>query len=420
MTKEPLLSYKDVLEKLTDQECHLFLGNGFNRWLGIDTSYWAIFKRMTENDHWIYKDAKALVEETWEDLEKFIGRLIEDISDKNLFLIKYVSNKVKYDFMKAAHEIVKAEIKNIYTEKNQGIHLLLKNFKNYFTLNYDSFLYLLLLSFKLDNIQEKTIAFQPSIKFIEKDMDEAQNNIYTEIKATRTNGTLNINAWDGSSIFKSMDQLTKTHFTTEIKEYSKSNNKGWKVKDIDKVVSAILKEERNHKVLNNLNDGSKKISLFDDTIEFVFDPKSKLQNLYFLHGAFHIYKDGKQEKKITQSTNKALYDKLEEILNDEARDIVCVFQAENKIEEINKSEYLKKAYNKLHELSGSMVIIGCSLSDNDQHIFDQINKSKIDTLYISTRKKNYDINYKIAKEKFPTKKIMLFEAETISYELPHN
>jgi hypothetical protein len=43
------------------------------------------------------------------------------------------------------------------------------------------------LNFKLDNTQEKTIAFQSSIKFIEKDMDEAQNNIYTEIKATRTN-----------------------------------------------------------------------------------------------------------------------------------------------------------------------------------------------------------------------------------------
>jgi hypothetical protein len=215
-----------------------------------------------------------------------------------------------------------------------------------------------------------------------------------------------------------MDQLTKAHFITEIKEYSKSNNKGWKVKDIDKVVSTILKEERNHKVLNNLNDGSKKISLFDDTIEFVFDPKSRTQNLYFLHGAFHIYKDGKQEKKITQSGNKPLYDKLEEILNDEARDIVCVFQAENKIEEINKSEYLKKAYNKLYELSGSMVIIGCSLSDNDQHIFDQINKSKIDTLYISTRRESYEKTYKKAKDKFPSKEIFLFEAETISYELP--
>ena len=44
--------------------------------------------------------------------------------------------------MKAAHEIVKSKIKNIYAEKNEGIHILLKNFANYFTLNYDSFLYL--------------------------------------------------------------------------------------------------------------------------------------------------------------------------------------------------------------------------------------------------------------------------------------
>ena len=35
-------------------------------------------------------------------------------------------------------------------KKNEGIYLLLREFTNYFTLNYDSFLYMLLLKYKKD------------------------------------------------------------------------------------------------------------------------------------------------------------------------------------------------------------------------------------------------------------------------------
>ena len=124
------------------------------------------------------------------------------------------------------------------------------------------------------------------------------------------------------------------------------------------------------------------------------------------------------EKKITQSSDKALYDRLEEILNNGEKDIICVFQSDNKIDEINKSEYLKNAYNKLSKLGGSMVIIGCSLSENDNHIFEQIKKSNINKLYISTTSKSKGEINERAKEKFRGKEIVLFEAESISYELP--
>ncbi|EKD24504.1 MAG: hypothetical protein ACD_80C00226G0007 [uncultured bacterium (gcode 4)] len=416
-----LLKYKDILEKIEPQECHLLLGNGFNRGLGVDTSYKSIFKKMTENDHGIYKDAKTIVAECGDDLEKFIGKLVDDIADQNSFLKKYVANKVKCDFMKAAHEIVKSGIKNIYAERNEGIYILLKNFANYFTLNYDSFLYLLLLNFKLaDSNPKKTIAMQPSLKFVEKDMNDVQNNIYSEIKEARRGWSININFWQKSNVVsKDMWDLTKKNFISGIEIYSKSNNKNWKTSDIERVVKSILEEEKKNNILKNIDDGSI-ISLFNNSKEFVFDVSKETQNLFFLHWAFHIYRDWKEEKKITQSTDGALYDKLEEILNNEERDIICIFQSENKIDEINRSKYLKKCYDKLSELSGAMVIIGCSLSDNDQHIFTQINSSKINTLYISTRKENAEENYKKAKKYFQNKEIILFEAESISYELPQD
>ena len=85
---------------------------------------------------------------------------------------------------------------------------------------------------------------------------------------------------------------------------------------------------------------------------------------------------------------------------------------------INKNGYLLNCHKKLRDLNGNMVIIGSSLADNDNHIFEQINNSAVDTLYISTLLKNKDESLQLAKDKFPSKKIYLFDAGTISYELP--
>ncbi len=422
MTKKiTLLKYQEVLEKIHGKECHLLIGNGFNRGLGVNTSYPAIFQKMLKNDLGIYKDAKDTVKKCSSDLERFIGELTKDIDDKNIFLKKYVANKVKQDFMKATHEIVKEGIKNLYAKENEGIFMLLKHFQNYFTLNYDSFLYLLLLNFKSEaDEKEQTIAFQPSLKFIEKDMDENQNNIYTEIKEARNDGTVSIKFESKSnSTVQNLSELNKKNFISEVEIYSKSNSKNWKASDIERVVKSLLEEEKKNKVLSKVDDGSKQITLFDGAKDFVFDVNKETQNLFFLHGAFHIYKDGKLEKKITQSSEKALYDKLEQILNDEEKEIVCVFQSENKIEAINRSEYLKKALQKISTLSGSLVIIGSKLDDNDSHIFNNIESANIDTVYISSRKGSKTKNYNKAKKIFKTKEIILFDANSISYELPN-
>lgn len=72
MTEEKtLLKYPEILKKIDGKECHLLLGNGFNRGLGINTSYSAIFQKMLQNDLGIYKDAKDIVKKCGDDLEKF-------------------------------------------------------------------------------------------------------------------------------------------------------------------------------------------------------------------------------------------------------------------------------------------------------------------------------------------------------------
>jgi len=412
-----LLTYDDVLEKINAHENHLLIGNGFNRGLGINTSYASIFNRMIDSERSVYGDAIPLVEECKNDLESFIGRLIEDVSPNNSFLKKYIENKVKIDFMKATHEIVKDNIKDIYSKDNEGVFVLLQNFTNYFTLNYDTLLYLLLLKYKISEDDINAISFTSSIKFMNELEDYRSTNIFTEIKELRVKGFLEINNnEDEKFVHKRLDKVTKQSFISSVNEYSKSNGKNWKTKDIDRVVGLVLKEEQENKVLKNIDDGSRYHGLFDNDPVFIFDLSSRTQNLFFLHGAFHIYKNGKSIYKITQDNDKALYSKLEEILNHEEMSIVCVFKQDDKLDTIKENDYLLKCYKKLKTLSGNMVIIGSSLADNDNHIFSQIEKSNVKRLFISTFKKNYKEFYKLAEEKFPTKEIYLFDAETVSYK----
>lgn len=412
-----LISYQQVLEKIKNQENHLLLGNGFNRGLGIDTSYYSIFQKMIENNHGIYKDVEKVVEECNSDLEIFIGRLLKDISEDNMFLRKYINNKVKMDFMQATHEIVKSEIKKVYAENNEGIFILLKEFTNYFTLNYDSFLYLLLLNYKAaDKPELNSIAVQPTLNFVEEDLNIQHNNIYEEIKQIR-NGSLTIAPdTENNPTNTPINKVTKGTFVSIIKQYSKSNNKNWKTKTIDQIVKNILQEEKQNQVLEKIDDGAQ-LSFFHGEREFVFDINSETQNLFFLHGAFHIYKDGSSIKKITQHSDKALYERLENILNKEEQEIVCVFQTENKLKTIKENEYLMKCYNKLSNLSGNLVILGSALSENDTHIFTQINNSNIADIFIATTSFTENV-VENACNIFPEKNIVFFDVKTISYQLP--
>jgi hypothetical protein len=315
--------------------------------------------------------------------------------------------------MQALHSIVKSQIKHVYAEQNEGIYILLKQFNNYFTLNYDSFLYLLLLKYKKDIEDNKNaIALTPKISFIEVDLNERNNNIYCEIKQLRESGKMEINIPE-ASVGTDLSRLTKTNFVTAVSLYSKEQKKGWKDKDIKNAIDLILEEEQRNQVLERVEDGFRYLFNRD---EFVHDVNMD-QNIFFLHGAFHIFRDGKEIKKITQETDKALYTKLEEVLNNEEQDVVCVFQSSNKLEAIEDNPYLLHCYNKLSTLYGNMVIIGSSLDDNDNHVFNQINNSQIEKVYISVLSSDLEKQYQKAIEKFPNKKVILFDAKTISYKL---
>lgn len=409
----PLYNYKDILTALesTDDHCHLLLGNGFNSSLGINTSYKNIFTEM-KKDYPEYSLQESFMENKSYDVELLINELkgtIERTHTQYEFLCKFIEAKVKFDFMKACYSIVKGELKKIYQEKNEGVHLLFKNFTNFFSLNYDPLLYLLLMNFKESD--NKAIAFLNSASYIQEDLDTQQNDIYTEIQKARESGKIKTTIGKGDSSELDLKVVTKDYFQKVVKNHFKS--KGWKTKDIEKVCDLIWEKEKGNKKIEGISDGFR---------QGIYTPDVLAPNIFFLHGAFHIYLSKDKILKITQTQNKAFYDKLEEVINADDEDIICVLtnKSEDKKEQINDNKYLKDSLEKLSQLDGSLVLFGSSLAENDNHIFEQINNSNISKIYITTNESSHSKDSETASKIFPNKEVSFFDYMTISYDKTNN
>ena len=407
MKKISFITYQELMIRLENSRPnHLLLGNGFNNSLGIKTNYAEIFEKMKQA-YSSYQDVEKYLKKECFDIEKLIGYLKEQVqSTEQDFLPGYIERKVKLDFMKATNEIVQENIKNVYQDNNQGIYLLLKNFTNYFTLNYDPFLYLLLLKFKKDEGNSgDALVFQNTPLFQKEDLNQKQNNIYNEIEAMRKNGKLDIVNGDNRSSID-LREINKTTFQRIVAEYNKDKKRGWEAKDIEIVCNQIWKEENNQPELS-VNDGF--------LGEWFREDKS--QNLYFLHGAFQILESKGSIKKITAKQNKSFVQKLEDAIHSENEGVVCVLtnQSEAKKADIEKNKYLKKCFDDLSKIDGALVIFGSSLSDNDGHIFNQVIESPVKNVYISSCNNKKENDYQKARKIFKNKDIVLFDYETVSY-----
>ncbi len=403
-----MIKYSELLEILNEskEENHLLLANGFNYSLGVNTGYQNIFEKMKEK----YEGYEDLNTGDNFDIEHIIGELKSQIHSKSSFkefLDKYINNKVKSDFMKAAYEIAKNGIKNIYQEKNKGIGLLFKNFNNYFTLNYDPFLYLLLMKFKGSN-SKSVISFQNTLEFKIEDLNIKDNDLYQVIKNIYlTYSKELIDESGGEIIRKPMSLLNKADFERQLKDILKAQNKKFK----KEYLSALYEELKETEISLDINDGF---------IGELFNTKPSIdnytQNVFFLHGSFHIYKDKKSIYKITKTQDKALYERLDEIIGDENKEIVSVFTNDSKALEIEENEYLVKGIEKLRNINGSLVIIGSSLAENDEHIFNALNESLVTKVFYASNDKGKTSDHNRLIELFPNKEIILFDRDTISYE----
>jgi len=110
------------------------------------------------------------------------------------------------------------------------------------------------------------------------------------------------------------------------------------------------------------------------------------QNVYFLHGGLHIYDDGTTIKKHTfrGDADISIVDQVRDNLNQGKFPLfVSEPTCEKKLSRIEHNPYLSACFKALKNLTGPLFIHGHSMAENDQHIFNQINKSDVDKLFIS-------------------------------------
>lgn len=130
------------------------------------------------------------------------------------------------------------------------------------------------------------------------------------------------------------------------------------------------------------NDGFGKAKNTNDYV--VWNSKNNA-NIYFLHGALHIFDAGDEIKKFTWiNTGQRLIDQIRTALNHKKFPIfVSEGTSKEKRTKILHNAYLCKAYRSFESIGNNLFIFGHSLDENDSHILNMISAGKITDLYIS-------------------------------------
>lgn len=113
--------------------------------------------------------------------------------------------------------------------------------------------------------------------------------------------------------------------------------------------------------------------------------KTDGQNLFYLHGALHIFDSGSELQKYTWvNTGIRLIEQIRTAL-DLGKFPLFVSEGTSleKTDKIMHSNYLSRGLRSLSHIGGSLFIYGHSLASNDKHILNLIPKSKIQKLFVS-------------------------------------
>lgn len=124
----------------------------------------------------------------------------------------------------------------------------------------------------------------------------------------------------------------------------------------------------------------------DSTVPYVSweVENSNKQNVYYLHGALHLFESDIELQKFTWTrTGVKLMTQVNESLDKGFYPlIVAEGTSAQKMSRIMKSGYLQRGLKSLASIGGALFIYGMSMSENDEHILKRVKKSKISTLWV--------------------------------------
>jgi len=126
-----------------------------------------------------------------------------------------------------------------------------------------------------------------------------------------------------------------------------------------------------------------------DAPHVIWDPQARFdsQNVFYLHGALHLFDGGSVLKKITYvRTQSRLVDQIRARLDEgEYPLVVTEGTSSEKLEKILHNAYLNHARRSFGGITGSLFAHGLSFSANDEHVTGLLSRkdSKIRDLFIS-------------------------------------
>lgn len=108
------------------------------------------------------------------------------------------------------------------------------------------------------------------------------------------------------------------------------------------------------------------------------------QNIFYLHGALHIFDAGAEIQKYTWcNTGIALVEQIRAALADDKYPIfVAEGESASKLERIQHSAFLSHAYRSFARIGGNLFIYGLSLAENDEHILRLIERGTMTAVYV--------------------------------------
>lgn len=109
------------------------------------------------------------------------------------------------------------------------------------------------------------------------------------------------------------------------------------------------------------------------------------QDLYYLHGALHIFDDRTEIQKFTWiNTKTRLTEQIRSALRNEMYPLfVAEGNQSQKFDNIRHSDFLSKAYRSFLNIRNTLFIYGHSLHPSDEHFLRCIEKGYLDQLFIS-------------------------------------
>lgn len=113
--------------------------------------------------------------------------------------------------------------------------------------------------------------------------------------------------------------------------------------------------------------------------------KTNKQNVFYMHGALHIFDAGDELKKFTwKHTGVSLIEQIRAALVANMYPmIVAEGTSKQKLAKINHSNYLSRAYRSFSNIKNSLFIFGHSFAESDDHILGLIPNGSIKDLFVS-------------------------------------